>query len=66
MECYCIIPSGKQGQSQAVIAKTSEKLVEVLSLGCGAGLVPMMTAQAAKDLGEGTGVHITGVDSSDI
>jgi hypothetical protein len=42
------------------------KLVEVLSLGCGpTALVPMMAVRAAKELGEGPALHVTGVESSE-
>jgi predicted RNA methylase len=41
------------------------RLVEVLDIGCGSGLLAMMTARAAADLGEGAAVRVTGVDTSE-
>lgn len=52
--------------SKAALAPTAKgKLVEVLDIGCGSGLLTMMCARAAEAMGEPGAVHITGVDTSD-
>lgn len=57
----------KPNQSAALLAANPAdgKLVEVLDLGCGSGLLPMMAVRASQDLGELGAVHVTGQDQSE-
>lgn len=57
----------KQNKSAAMLAGSpvDGKLVEVLDLGCGSGLLPMMAVRASDELGELGAVHVTGQDQSE-
>lgn len=57
----------KPNQPAAMLAGSSVdgKLVEVLDLGCGSGLLPMMAVRASEELGELGAVHVTGQDQSE-
>ena len=65
-------PEGKQkkkkpSEAAALLAASGAdgKLVEVLDLGCGSGLLPMMAVRASEELGELGAVHVTGQDQSE-
>ena len=57
----------KPNEAAALLAANPAdgKLVEVLDLGCGSGLLPMMAVRASKQLGELGAVHVTGQDQSE-
>ena len=56
----------KPSEAAALIAaEGGGKLVEVLDLGCGSGLLAMMAVRASKEYGEAGAVHVTGVDGSE-
>ena len=57
----------KPNQPAAMLAgsPTDGRLVEVLSLGCGSGLLSMMAVRASEKLGEMGAVHVTGQDRSE-
>lgn len=57
----------KTNQPAAMLAgnPADGRLVEVLSLGCGSGLLSMMAVRASEKLGEMGAVHVTGQDQSE-